>query len=87
MSSTNVITIKKIENSKRDFVAYIKNDFLRATYSVCFEDTVFGAVALTKFYEMIKSKFNDNNLTIKIDDAGIHFKHDDLLQLMTTRRT
>jgi len=85
MSSKNVITIKKIENSKRDFVAYIKNEFLRATYSVCFEDTVFGAVALTKFFKMIKSKFN-NDINLKIDDAGIHFKHDDLLQLMTIRR-
>lgn len=86
MSMSNEITIKKIKDKDRDFIAYIKNDFLRATFSVCFEDTVFGAVALTKFYEMIKSKFNDNDIKIKITDSGITFKHDDLLQLMTRRR-
>ena len=48
------ITIKKIENKENYFIAYFKNPVLQASFSVCFPDTVCGAVALNDFFQMLK---------------------------------
>ena len=74
------ITIRKIDNNDREFLAYFKSDFLQATFCVVFSDTVFGAVALNKFSEMIKTYFNEKKLDLFISDEKIKFKSQALLE-------
>jgi len=77
------IIIRKIENTKDEYFAYFKNDFLQSTYSIFFNDSIFGAVALNRFYEMIKSNFELRNLTLSISDEIICFKNRALLEEIT----
>ena len=64
--------------------SYMKSDFLKATYCICFKDTVFGAVALHNFSEMIKYKYNDDSIKLVIADDEMKIKNPALLeQLMS----
>ena len=80
------ITIKQIENKDREFLAYYKSDFLKSTFCVSFKDDIFGAVALTRFTEMIKTHFNEQNITLFISDKNIKFKSQALLNELTQKQ-
>lgn len=60
------IIIKKVKGRQREYTASFYAPFLKATYTLNFNDNVFGAVALTKFYEMIKSSFNTKQVNFVI---------------------
>jgi hypothetical protein len=77
------IIIKKIENKKNDFIAFFKADFLKATYCICFKDTIFGAVALNNFFEMIKHKYTDDRIKLVISDEELKIKNPALLKQIT----
>lgn len=62
----NEITITKVKNSQTEYTACFYAQFLKATFSISFTDNVFGAVALTKFYEMIKNSFNTKQVNFVI---------------------
>jgi hypothetical protein len=73
------IIIKKIENKDNDFIAFFKSDFLKATFCICFKDTIFGAVALNDFFQMIKHKYNSDKLNLVISEDKIKIKNSALL--------
>ena len=73
------ITIKKIENKENYFIAYFKNPVLQASFSVCFPDTVCGAVALNDFFQMLKVKYKDDNFEFNITDKTLKLKNEYLL--------
>jgi hypothetical protein len=81
------IIIRKIENTKDEYFAYFKNDFLQSTYSIFFNDSIFGAVALNRFYEMIRNHFELKNLTLSISNEFICFKNKALLEEITKIET
>jgi|GEM_PF-1435930 len=66
MNNINEIIIKRVKGRERDYIASYYNDFLKANFSVYFTDNVFGAVALTRFSEMIKQVFNEENVRMEI---------------------
>ena len=80
------ITIKQIENRNQEYLAYYKSDFLKSTFCVSFSDDVFGAVSLVKFTEMIKTHFNEQNITLFISDKNIKFKSQALLDELTQKQ-
>jgi hypothetical protein len=51
------ITIKKIENKDNYFIAYFKNSILQSSFSVCFPDTVCGAVTLATMLHIFRYQF------------------------------
>ncbi len=54
---TPVITIAGVENNPDRFVASFRSEFLDATYSVVFSQTITGAVALHRFAGMISEQY------------------------------
>jgi hypothetical protein len=47
------ISIHPVEDHPGDYLAYFRSEFLDATYTVFFKDTITGALALHSFAEMI----------------------------------
>jgi len=74
------IIIKKIENKNNFFIAYFKNHILNASYSVCFSDSITGAIALNDFYKMLKTKYDKDSFDFVISDEGIKIKNDFLIK-------
>ncbi|MCG8570298.1 MAG: hypothetical protein MJB14_09175 [Spirochaetes bacterium] len=68
---TNKIFISQIEGHNKQYLAYFKSEFLDSTFSVYFCDSILGSVALTQFYQMIKSKYNNVELVITKKDIAI----------------
>jgi hypothetical protein len=77
------IIIKEVENKENEFFAYFRNDFLQSTYCIFFNDTIFGAVALNHFYEMVKNHFEIKNLNLSISYEKIKFKNKAILDEIT----
>lgn len=77
------IIIRQIENKENEFFAYFKNDFLQSTYAIFFNDTIFGSVALNRFYEMIKTSFEIKKLNLTISCDKIKFQNKAILDEIT----
>ena len=80
------IIIKRVEDTDNDFIAYFKSSFLNATFCIIFKDYVFGAVGLNTFSEMIKYKYNDNNIKFVISDSEVKLKNPHLIEQIKTRK-
>ena len=48
------VTIRRIEDSQREYFAYAKSICGKATYFLYFCDDIFGAVVLHNFVEMLR---------------------------------
>ena len=77
-----VITIRKLENTQHEYIAYTKSLCGKATYFVYFEDSIWGAVNLHNFIEMLKRFFQVKNVEIKISNVGVDVKNKDILGLL-----
>ena len=73
------ITIKKIENRKNCFIAYFKNPVLQASFSVCFTDSIVGAIALNEFFQMLKFKYSEESFEFVISGERVKIKNECLL--------
>jgi hypothetical protein len=80
MNEKKEIVIRQIENRDNEYFAYFKCDFLQSTFSIFFNDNIFGAVSLNRFYEMIRSSFEIRDLTLKISEEIICFKNKAILE-------
>ena len=79
------ITIKKIENKDNYFIAYFKNPVLQASFSVCFPDTVCGAVALNDFFQMLNYKCSKERFEFVVSDESLKFKNEHILNQLIER--
>ena len=77
------IIIRKIENRQNDFIAYFKNPVLKSTYFVCFKDSIMGAVALTDFLQMLKTRYENESFNFEISEQNVSFKNEHLLNQIT----
>ena len=73
------IIIRPIANRDRAYLAYFKCNFLKATFCVAFQDTIFGALGLSRFSEMIKESFNTRQFKISVSNKSIQIKSQALL--------
>ena len=83
MNDKNEIIIRKIDNEKSEYFAYYKNEILQTTYSVFFNDSILGAIALNRFYEMVRNNFELKKLTLSVSGEMIRFKNKALLEEIT----
>ena len=78
------IIIRPVKNMKNNFIAYYKSDFLTATFSVYFKDTIMGALALNAFYEMLKHKY-PGQIDFCVSEYELEFKNQALLDVLSEK--
>jgi len=76
------IMIHPVENWKGDYVAYFKSEFLNATFSVFFQDTITGALALHTFSEMIRKKYDQKEIDFILSKTQVPFRSEALLDVV-----
>jgi len=78
------IIIQPVKNMKGDFIAYYKSEMLSATYSVYFNDTIMGALALNAFYEMLKNN-HPGRIDFCVEEHELQFKNQALLDVLSDK--
>jgi len=76
------VTIRKLDKSEHEYFAYTKSICGKATYFLYFEDSIWGAIALHNFIEMLKSFFQQKNVDVRIDEKSIPIKDKYILELI-----
>ena len=64
------VTIRKLEHSDHEYLAYAKSLCGKATYFLYFFDDVWGAVVLCNFVQMLKSYFQPEKLTLTVGEKA-----------------
>lgn len=80
------ITIKQIEGREGEYIAFYKSEFLKATYSVHFTDSIYGCIAVHDFAEMLKYKYNEDRVSFIISNEKLTFEHPELLDIMLDKK-
>jgi hypothetical protein len=80
------ITIRPIESRDREYFAYFKDDFLKSTFSVCFKDDILGAVALNRFFEMVKSQYSKSEVELELKEERYQFRSPALLDVLSAKK-
>ena len=61
------IIIQPVEDRSGEYVASYRSEFLQARYCVYVKDSIFGALALHNFAEMVRKSFGKNYRTGEIE--------------------
>jgi hypothetical protein len=76
------VTVRRIEDSEREYFAYAKSICGKATYFLYFCDDIFGAVVLHNFVEMLRRFFQKEDVQLKLQDATVQLKNEHILSLL-----
>ena len=76
------VVIKPVAGRKGEYLAYCRSRFLDATFSVYFKDTMMGALALHEFIEMIRRKYEEQQVRTLVSGEEILFKNEALLDVL-----
>ena len=76
------VTIRKIEKSESEYIAYAKSMCGKATYFLYFKAGIWGAVVLCNFVQMLKSFFEPEKLTITVHENAVSLKNTEILTLL-----
>jgi len=76
------VTIRKIDNTEHEYFAYTKSVCGKATYIVYFEDTIWGAVTLHNFIEMLRLFFQQRKVDVIVSDKSATLKNKSILGLI-----
>lgn len=79
------VTIRRLEKSEHEYIAYVKSVCGKATYFLYFTDGLFGAVVLCNFVQMLKSYFKAEKLELTVDENAVSIKHKEILALLKER--
>ena len=79
------ISIHPVEDHHGDYLAYFRSEFLDATYTVFFKDTITGALALHSFAEMIRRKYQEKEVDFLLSEQELPFRNEALLGVVTRR--
>jgi len=61
------ITVRPVEDREGEYIAHYASEFLQADFCVYIKDSIFGALALQAFAEMIRKAFGKNYRSREID--------------------
>ena len=61
-----IVTIRKLQGTRHEYIAYTKSLCGKATYFVYFEDSIWGAVTLHSFIEMLKMFFQQKRVELRV---------------------
>ncbi len=76
------VIIRKLDKTEHEYLAYAKSFCGKATYIVYFEDTIWGAVTLHNFIEMLRTYFQENKVDVNINDKNLTIKNELILDLI-----
>jgi len=76
------VTIRKIEKSDHEYIAYAKSICGKATYFLYFLDGIWGAVVLCNFVQMLKNFFEPEKTQITVHENAVSLKNADILTLL-----
>ncbi len=76
------VIIKKLDKTEHEYFAYAKSFCGKATYIVYFEDSIWGAVTLHNFIEMLRTYFQENKVDVNINDKNLKIKNELILDLI-----
>ena len=80
------VTVRRLENSKDEYIAYAKSLSGKATYFLYFTEGPFGAVTLCNFVEMLKSFFKTERLNLTVNEKEVSLKHEEIFALLKGKR-
>jgi hypothetical protein len=61
------ITVRPVADREGEYIAHYASEFLQADFCVYIKDSIFGALALQAFAEMIRKAFGKNYRSQEID--------------------
>jgi hypothetical protein len=73
--------IRKVEGTTHGYLAYVKSLCGKATYFLHFQDTIWGAVTLHMFIEMLCGFFKQP-VRIELSDKSVEFRNSEVLKLL-----
>ncbi len=76
------VTIRKIEKSEHEYIAYAKSLCGKATYFLYFTEGIWGAVVLCNFVQMLRSFFEPEKLKIIVHENAVSLKNAEILTLL-----
>ena len=76
------VIIRKLDKTEHEYLAYAKSFCGKATYIVYFEDTIWGAVTLHNFIEMLRTYFQEKKVNVNIDNKNLTIKNELILDLI-----
>jgi len=76
------VTIRKLEHSDHEYLAYAKSLCGKATYFLYFTDDIWGAVVLSNFVQMLKSYFQVERIKLTIHENAVCLKNEQILVLL-----
>jgi len=76
------VIIRKLDKTEHEYFAYTKSFCGKATYIVYFEDTIWGAVTLHNFIEMLRTYFQEKKVNVDIDNKNLTIKNELILDLI-----
>ena len=78
------VTVRQIVDTDSRFIAYYNSTFYEATYSVIFKDNIQGSIALSQFAEMLRKKYQYDDINFIIMGNELRFKSKYLFDLLTS---
>ena len=82
----NIITIREIENRKSHYLAFYRDSFLKCVFSVSFQDSITGSLALIRFFKMIKAVYKGRDFDFTLSDRKIRFKSQAVIDALITEK-
>jgi hypothetical protein len=80
------VTVRRLEKSENEYIAYAKSLCGKATYFLYFTDGLYGAVELCNFVEMLKSLFKVDRLDVRVHENALSLKHKEIFALFKGQR-
>lgn len=77
-----IVTIRKLQSTRHEYIAYTKSLCGKATYFVYFEDSIWGAVTLHSFIEMLKMFFQQKRVEVSVSEKTLHVNNKEILSLL-----
>ena len=76
------VTVRRLEKSEDEYIAYAKSVCGKATYFLYFTDGVYGAVALCNFVAMLKGFFKVERIDLSVHENAVSLKHEEMFGLL-----
>lgn len=76
------VTVRRLEKSEDEYIAYAKSVCGKATYFLYFTDGVYGAVALCNFVAMLKGFFKVERIDLSVHENAVSLKNEEMFALL-----
>lgn len=77
-----IVTIRQLQGTSHEYIAYTKSVCGKATYFVYFEDSIWGAVTLHNFIDMLKMFFQRQRVDVKVSERTLQLKNESILSVL-----